>query len=97
MSEEPVDTIPEVGKFASRDVMKTGLPLLDTGPMEFAIDISPDESTVTVHSTSAYPIHADFTLPTTMIGTCTVSQEFVIDFTGAEPVIRDFKIGQALE
>ena len=97
MPEERVDTIPEVGKFASRDVMKTGLPLLDTGPMEFAIDISPDESTVTVHSTSAYPIHADFTLPTTMIGTCTVSQEFVIDFTGAEPVIRDFKIGQALE
>ena len=97
MPEEPVDTIPEVGKFASRDVMKTGLPLFDTGPMEYAIDVSPDESAVTVHAKSVFPVHADVTLPTTMIGTCTVSQEFVIDFTGAEPMIRDFKIGQALE
>jgi hypothetical protein len=97
MPDEPVDTIPEIGKFASRDVMKTGLPLLDTGPMEYAIDVSPDESAVTVHAKSVFPVHTDVTLPTTTIGMCTVSQEFVIDFTGAEPVIRDFKIGQALE
>lgn len=97
MPDEPVDTIPEIRKFASRDIAKTILQVFDTGPLEFAIDISPDESTVTVHAKIAYPIHADFTLPTTTIGTCTVSQEFVIDFTGAEPMIRDFKIGQALE
>ncbi|MBO7688574.1 MAG: hypothetical protein J6V72_19505, partial [Kiritimatiellae bacterium] len=97
MPEEPVDTIPEVGKFASRDVMKTGLPLLDTGPMEYAIDVSPDESAVTVHAKSVFPVHADVTLPTTMIGTCTISQEFVIDLSGEDPEIRDFKIGQALE
>lgn len=97
MPEEPVDTIPEVGKFASRDVMKTGLPLLDTGPMEYAIDVSPDESAVTVHAKSVFPVHADVTLPTTMIGTCTISQDFVIDLSGEDPEIRDFKIGQALE
>ena len=51
---------------------------------------------MTVHAKSVFPVHADVTLPTTMIGTCTVSQEFTIDLTGAEPVIRDFKIGQAL-
>ena len=97
MPDEPVDPIPEVGKFASRDVMKTGLPLLDTGPMEYAIDVSPDESAVTVHAKSVFPVHADVTLPTTMIGTCTISQEFVIDLSGEDPEIRDFKIGQALE
>ena len=85
MPEEPVDT------------MKTGLPLFDTGPMEYAIDVSPDESAVTVHAKSVFPVHADVTLPTTMIGTCTVTQEFVIDLSGEEPEIRDFKIGQALE
>ena len=97
MPEEPINTIPGIETFASRDVMKLGCPLFGTGPLEFAIDVSPDESTVTVRAKSAYPIHADITLQSTTIGTCTVSQEFVIDFTGAEPVIRDLKIGQALE
>ncbi len=32
-----------------------------------------------------------------MIGKCKVSQSLVIDFTGAEPAIRDYKVGQALE
>ena len=96
MPDEPVDTIPGIENFASRDVMKTGLQIFDSGPMEFAIDVSPDESTVTVHAKVAYPIHADYSLPSTMIGTCTVSQEFVIDLTGAEPEIRDLKIGQSL-
>ncbi len=98
MPDEPVDTIPNIRTFASRDIMKTGVfPLFDSGPLEFAIDVSPDESTVTVRAKSAYPLHADVTLPTTTFGKCEVSQEFVIDFTGEEPVIRDLKIGQALE
>lgn len=32
-----------------------------------------------------------------MIDKCKVSQSLVIDFTGAEPAIRDYKVGQALE
>lgn len=56
--------------------------------------VAPDESTVTVRATSPYPLHADITLPTAFVGTCTVTQEFVIDFTGAEPAIRDLRIGQ---
>ncbi len=57
-------------------------------------EVAPDESTVTVRATSPYPLHADITLPTAFVGTCTVTQEFVIDFTGAEPAIRDLRIGQ---
>ena len=56
-----------------------------------------DESgLVTVRATSPYPLHADITLPTAFVGTCTVTQEFVIDFIGAEPAIRDLRIGQTL-
>ena len=96
MPDEPVADIPGIGTFASRDVSKTGYQLFDTGPMTFAIEVAPDESTVTVRATSPYPLHADVTLPSTFVGTCTVTQEFVIDFTGAEPAIRDLKIGQTL-
>ena len=51
---------------------------------------------MTVHAKSTFPLHADITLPAATVGTCVVTQDFVIDFTGAEPVIRDVKIGQAL-
>ena len=42
-------------------------------------------------------MHADISLPTASVGTCTVTQDFVIDFTGPEPAIRDFRIGQTLQ
>ena len=96
MQDEPIDTVPGIEKFASRDFLKTGYQLFDTGPMEFAIEVAPDESTVTVRTSSAYPMHADISVPAATTGTCTVTQEFVIDFTGAEPAIRDLRIGQAL-
>ena len=96
MQDEPIDTVPGIEKFASRDFLKTGYQLFDTGPMEFAIEVAPDESTVTVRTSSAYPMHADISVPTATTGMCTVTQEFVIDFTGAEPAIRDLRIGQAL-
>ena len=35
--------------------------------------------------------------PQSKIGTCTDTQDFVIDFTGPEPAIRDYKVGQAIE
>lgn len=94
MPEEPVGSIPGIEKFASRDIAKTGYGLFDTGPMEFEIAVSPDEKTVRVHAKSVYPLHVDVTLPKETIGTCTVTQDFTIDFSGAEPVIKDFKIGQ---
>ena len=66
--------------------------------MVFEIEVSPDESTVTVHSWTPYPINGDFGMgPMATIGTCTDTQDFVIDFTGPEPVIRDYKAGQSIE
>ena len=71
--------------------------LFGTGPMEFEIDVSPDESTVTIRSKSHFPINGDYAMPEgSTVGKCKATQEFVIDFTGAEPVIRDVTIGQAL-
>ncbi len=64
--------------------------------MEYAIEVAPDESTVTVRTKSPYPMHADISAPKATVGTCTVTQEFVIDLTGPDPVIRDLQIGQAL-
>ena len=56
------------------------------------------ESTVTVHSTSYYPINGAVEMgPQSKIGKCTVTQDFVFDFTGPEPAIRDYKVGQAIE
>ncbi|MBR4653804.1 MAG: hypothetical protein IKO72_10645 [Kiritimatiellae bacterium] len=53
---------------------------------------------MTVTSTSDYPINGDFAMGGgAMIDKCKVSQSLVIDFTGAEPAIRDYKVGQALE
>ena len=95
---DPVNTIPGIEKFVSRDVMETGMQTLGTGQMVFKINVSPDESIATVTSTSDYPINGDFAMPEgSTLGKCKVSQELVIDFTGAEPVIRDYKVGQALE
>ena len=96
MADEDVAGIPGIEKFASRDIQKTGYQLFDTGPMAFEIDVSPDESTVKVRAKSEYPLHGDISMPTTIVGRCTVTQEFVIDFTGGEPTIRDLKIGQTL-
>ena len=96
MKDVPLDTIPGIEKFASRDLTKTQYQLFDTGPMEFAIEVAPDESTVTVHAKSEYPFHADVSQPTATIGTCTVTQDFVIDLTGPEPAIKNLQIGQTL-
>jgi hypothetical protein len=57
---------------------------------------APDESTVTVHARSGYPLHADISMSTATIGTCTVTQDFVIDLTGPEPAIKNLQIGQTL-
>jgi len=96
MADEPVEGIPGIGNFAARDVTRTGYQLFDTGPMEFAIEVAPDGNSVSVRAKSAYPLHADVSIPKETVGTCRVTQEFVIDFTGAAPAIRDFKIAQAL-
>ena len=98
MQPDPVNNIPGIEKFVSRDVMETGMQTLGTGQMVFKINISPDENIVTVTSTSDYPINGDFAMGGgATIGKCKVSQSLVIDFTGAEPEIRDYKVGQALE
>ena len=39
---------------------------------------------------------ADRTITTATIGTCTVTQDFVIDLTGPEPAIKNLQIGQTL-
>ena len=97
MKDESSTDIPGIEKFASRDVMKTRDQLFGAGPMTFDIVVSPDESTVTVHTTCDYPVHADVSLKDAAIGTCKVTQDFVIDLTGEEPAIRDVKIGQTFE
>ena len=97
MKDELPSAIPGIEKFASRDIMKTFDQLFGAGPMSFSIEVSPDESTVTVHATCDYPIHADVSLKAVSIGTCKVTQDFVIDLSGEEPSIRDFKIGQTFE
>ena len=93
---EDPSVIPGIEKFVSRDLLKVNYMVLGTGTQVYAIDVAPDESTVSVRMKQDYPILADFTLPDKTVGTATVTQEFVIDFTGAEPTIRDLKIGQAL-
>ena len=97
---EPYNTLPGIDSVVSRDIRATDLPspTVGTGKMVFEIEVSPDESTVTVHSWTPYPINGDFGMgPMATIGTCTDTQDFVIDFTGPEPVIRDYKVGQAIE
>ena len=97
MEAEPVNNIPGIEKFVSRDAMQTGMQLMGTGLMEFEIDVSAGGSTVTVRSKSDYPINGDYAMPEgSKVGTCRVTQELVIDFTGAEPEIRGYKVGQAL-
>lgn len=96
MEPEDVAGIPGIGKFATRDISKSGCPLYGTSPMAFEIDVSDDESTVKVRATSAFPLNFDHMNPKAQAGTCTISQEFTIDLSGPEPAIRDLKIGQAL-
>ena len=96
MKDELTADIPGIEKFASRDIMKTGDQLFGTGQMTFDLVVSPDESTVTVHAVCYNPLHADVSMSTAMVGTCAITQDFVIDFTGPEVAIRDFKIGQTL-
>lgn len=95
--DEPIDNVPNIDKFVSRDAMKTGMSLLGTGQLAFSLEISPDENTVTLHSNSTYPISGDFAMgPNVTIGKCKVTQELVIDLSGPEPAIRDYKVGQAI-
>ena len=97
----PFNALSGIDKVVSRDIMANNqIPTqtLDTGKMVFEIEISPDESTVKVHSRTSYPINGAFDMgPQSKIGTCTVTQDFVFDFTGPGPVIRDYKVGQAIE
>ena len=97
MEEETVDNVPGIEKFATRDISKMLTSLLATGKMEFRIEVSPDEKTVKVHASSASPMHASYWLGDASIGKCRFTQEFVIDMTGEEPVIKDLKIGQKFE
>ena len=95
------DTLLGIDKVVVRDITANNQlpsPTLGTGKMVFAIEVSPDESAVTVHSTSYYPINGAVEMgPQSKIGKCTVTQDFVFDFTGPEPAIRDYKVGQAIE
>ena len=95
------DVLSGIDKVVSRDIMANDqIPTqtLGTGKMVFAIEVSPDESTVTVHSRTSYPINGAFDMgPQSKIGKCTVTQDFVFDFTGPEPAIRDYKVGQSIE
>ena len=97
----PFNVLSGIDKVVSRDIMANDqIPTqtLDTGKMVFEIEISPDESTVKVHSRTSYPINGAFDMgPQSKIGKCTVTQDFVFDFTGPEPAIRDYKVGQAIE
>ena len=100
-SYESFDTLSGIDKVVARDITANNQlpsPTLGTGKMVFAIEVSPDESTVTVRSTSYYPLNGAFEMgPLATVGKCTVTQDFVFDFTGPEPAIRDYKVGQAIE
>lgn len=99
MPEVDVDTIPGIDSFATRTINDMGgQQLLGTGQMKFSIDVSPDEKTVKVQATNVFMMNSDLSAGSNAyIGKCSILHDFTIDFTGPEPVIKDFKVGQTLQ
>jgi len=94
VEELALDKTPGIGNFASRDAMKTGYPLFGKSQAEYALDVAEDGKSVRVRAKSAFSLHADISLPAASTGTCTIAQDFVIDFTGEKPAVRDFRLDQ---
>ena len=93
--EEDIANVPNIEKFASRDITKTGCPFFDSGNASFEIDIAPDGNSAKIRAKSESPMRGDYTLMDKGkdVGKCIITQEFTLEF-GAEPVIKDLKIGQ---
>ena len=93
--EEDIANVPNIEKFASRDITKTGCPFFDSGNASFEIDIAPDGNSAKIRAKSESPMRGDHTLMEKGkdVGKCIITQEFTLEF-GAEPVIKDLKIGQ---
>ena len=93
--EEDIANVPNIEKFASRDITKTGCPFFDSGNASFEIDIAPDGQSAKIRAKSESPMRGDYTLMEKGkdVGKCVITQEFTLEF-GAEPVIKDLKIGQ---
>ena len=93
--DEDIANIPGIGKFASRDIGKTGCPFFDSGAMTFEIDIAPDGNSAKIRAKCESPMRGDISLMEKGkdVGKCVITQEFTLEF-GNEPVIKDLKIGQ---
>ena len=93
--DEDISNIPNIVKFASRDINLTGYPLFQTGAMTFEIDVAPDGNSAKIRAKAESVLCGDKTLQAKGqdVGKCIITQEFTIEF-GNEPVIKDLKIGQ---
>ena len=90
-----IANIPGIGKFASRDIGKTGCPFFDSGALTFEIDIAPDGNSAKIRAKTESPMRGDISLMEKGldVGKCVITQEFTLEF-GNEPVVKDLKIGQ---
>ena len=95
--EEELSNIPNIEKFASRDITKTGFPFFDTGDASFEIDVAPDGKSAKIRARCESPMRGAYTLMEKGkdVGKCIITQEFTLEF-GDRPVIKDLKIGQTL-
>ena len=94
-NEEEIANIPNIEKFASRDINKTGCPFFDAGSMTFEIDVAPDGNSAKIRAKTESPMRGDISLMEKGldVGKCVITQEFTLEF-GNEPVVKDLKIGQ---
>jgi hypothetical protein len=94
-ADEEIANIPNIEKFASRDINLTGYPLFQTGAMTFELDVAPDGNSAKIRAKTESKLCGDKTLMAKGqdVGKCIITQEFTLEF-GNEPVIKDLKIGQ---
>ena len=94
-ADEESANIPDIEKFASRDISETSYPLFHTGDMTFEIDVAPDGNSAKIRAKTESALCGDITLMEKGqdVGKCVITQEFTLEF-GNEPVIKDLKIGQ---
>ena len=94
-ADEEITNIPNIEKFASRDINLTGYPLFQTGAMTFELDVAPDGNSAKIRAKTESKLCGDKTLMAKGqdVGKCIITQEFTLEF-GNEPVIKDLKIGQ---
>ena len=94
-ADEEITNIPNIEKFASRDINLTGYPLFQTGAMTFELDVAPDGNSAKIRAKTESILCGDKTLMAKGqdVGKCIITQEFTLEF-GNEPVIKDLKIGQ---